>query len=655
MALAAAADAATGGAPTADPAVPAQTAQQQFDAADAAFASQDCAKALPLFESLAMRPGLARNTHVQAIIHVRKGSCLVQMRRLDQAADELVAGVGALDPEDGGNRSELATAHLALGKLAYLTFQYEAATREFQTALGLTEGVKRFEPLLWLSRSALFDEGTVASAASEEALRLATTNPGSDKESVAALRSLHARALLNHGQQAVAYRELQDALKAQGGLTTRVSLVDVITRSDLALAAMLTGKKEDARKYLAYTGAGRFEKSPFATAVAMDAPPCGGRANLQPDDFAIVEFSLRDDGSVANVEPIYVPGGAAVAAEFAGAVSGWSWLARDAAKIPAFFRLVTRVELRCSTGSRHPDVLQQLKPVLDGWLAQRRLPGVPTAPTQAAIVAEAKATLARTTPPANEADVLGPMMALATSPILLPQERSHWFQQARDVAAAAGAPVAALTWFDVNSFVGMRYADGGSRKYRERLRELLARPAVAADARSAATLRLLIAEPQYGSPPPSDALQLLKATANDPQLTEFDPLKAGAFVRLATLQAASGDLESARRSYDSSGLSDQQCSLVDAAPALRRSGGSQESFPNEALVWGFEGWVYVEFDIEADGKTTRQRPIVAYPPLVFEDSALRTIRATRYDQTYRPGGAIGCGGKRTTVTYKLYH
>jgi outer membrane biosynthesis protein TonB len=129
----------------------------------------------------------------------------------------------------------------------------------------------------------------------------------------------------------------------------------------------------------------------------------------------------------------------------------------------------------------------------------------------------------------------------------------------------------------------------------------------------------------------------------------------GALVRLASLQAASGKLAAARVSYDKSGLSAQQCSLVDAKPAIRRPGNDVERFPDEARQWGFEGWVVAESDIEADGKTTHSRVIVAYPPQVFEDSAISIIKHTRYEQTYRPEGGLGCGGQRIMVNFAILH
>jgi hypothetical protein len=87
-------------------------------------------------------------------------------------------------------------------------------------------------------------------------------------------------------------------------------------------------------------------------AVDMAPPPCGGEAGLQPNDTAVVEFSIARDGRDRGLAPIYASRNGPVAVAFARAVAGWSWKPEDVAKIKPFFRAATRVQLRCSTGER---------------------------------------------------------------------------------------------------------------------------------------------------------------------------------------------------------------------------------------------------------------------------------------------------------------
>jgi len=132
-----------------------------------------------------------------------------------------------------------------------------------------------------------------------------------------------------------------------------------------------------------------------------------------------------------------------------------------------------------------------------------------------------------------------------------------------------------------------------------------------------------------------------------------DQLRSGANVRLASLLARSGDLSAARAAFDRSGISAQQCSLVDAQPIATRLGGSSTDFPRDALRWGFEGWVRLEFDVAADGHLVGQRAIVTYPPAVFAPAAIDTSKNWRYRPTFRPEGGTGCGGAQQTMRFTI--
>lgn len=654
IALAAAAVSASPAAP-APSAEPAKllTAQEQFDAASVAQVEGRCDDAIRGFEALEQRPAVMKNEKVLATIHARKGACLAALGRTEEASAVIVSALAVLSENNAVERGDIARARTALGKIAYLSFDYASAEREFVKAKSLLPENEQFDSLVWLARATMFDPDPKSIAYAEAASKIAQSAVTVTKSEMADLQTLHARALLNHGRTAEAYAELKKALAAKGGLTLRVGIADVVTRSDLALAAMLNNDRDAARQYLAYTGAGRFKKSPFATAAEMAPPACGGAGNLQPDDLAVVEFSVRDDGSIGYAAPIYVSRNGPGAAEFARAVYGWSWRQEDVKDIPALFRFATRVELRCSTADERPDAAVVLNEELESWLAEHKALRLPEANSETARVNFARAELARTAAEANSPGRIPALLALVASPLVSLEEQQKLLVQARDIATLAGAPIGIRTLMEIRlvGYSGSRWADGGRR--RKMLRALLNQPEIAADPHTASTLRLLIAEAVYHSPAPPDAEEIVAAVANDTRLPPGDPIKTAAFARLASLQAKTGNIEAARQSYEKTGLSAQQCALVDAQPSMKRSGASSSDFPMEALRWGFEGWVRVEFDILPNGTTGSQRAIVAYPPLVFRDAAVGILKDTRYEQSYRPSGTLGCGGARQNINFRI--
>jgi tetratricopeptide (TPR) repeat protein len=631
------------------PSTPAPTMQALFDAASAATDDGHCAEAVRDFGTLEDRSQVRRNAAVLAMIRLRKGRCLATLGRADEAAQALRDGLAGVSVTNE-YRNDIAQAHIALGRIAYARFDYPDATREFLAARDLLSSNDRFEALIWLVRATMFDPGTDPRVYADEALALAK-GLGVSKAVVADVKTLHARVLLNHNAQAAAYVELKQALDAEGGLTLKVNAAMIGTRSDLALAALLNHDEDNARRYLAYTGAGR--GTPFGSAAVMAPPPCDGDA-LRPDDSAIVEFGIAADGSVGYAVPIYASRLGPIAATFARAVADWSWQPEALKNIAPLFRAVTRVELRCSTASARPHVAAGLNRDLDAWLASRGIIPIDTGPRDAASVATLRAELARRRAISPDGIAAIPaLMALGGNEVLSHAERRTAFDEAHAIATRGGAPVGATTLLAIAGGGEIEPGRTEVATYREMLRRLLATPAVAADPRSRSIVRLLLVEASYRSPPPPDAATLLRAVADDPALPAHDPLRSNARVRLASLLAQSGDLAAARATYELSGVKAEQCALVDARPVLSRAGVSERDFPHEALRWGFEGWVRLEFDVAADGHIAGQRAIIAYPPRVFGPAAVVASRAWRYEQSFRPDGEAGCGGAQQQIKFTI--
>lgn len=632
------------------PAPAPQTAQARFDAASSAASDRRCAEAITIFEQLEAGGAPKRNPLLAAAVDVRKGRCLLDTGRVAEGKAAIARGLPVLVAKGEAFAGDVHEAQMALGRVAQREFDYDAAARAYAAAAAQVKDVARIPALLRLSQVTLFDRDGRALAAAEEAQRLLTASPEAGKKNLAAVQTMRARVLLNEGRTKEAYALLKDSLAKQGGLTNRVGASDIATRSDLAIAALKNNDRQAARTYLAYTGAGRVQNTPFTTSASMTPPMCG-EGGLTPQDEAIVEFSLEEDGHVSGVAPIYATGGRDKALAFARAVAGWSWRSEDAKKVPPLFRYTTRVELRCIKGDRAPTLFAPLQEAADAWLAEH---GAATPPwselSAAAALPLQRAALAQATAQGDRARQMQAALALAGSPVVDRIENPVLYGTARDAAAALRAPPV------VRGLIEILYADAPYDEVdRERrsLRTLLAQPDLAGDPLTAATLRLLIAQPQGRKGPPEDAGVLLRQVSGSDALPARHPLRIAALLAEANVLAARGDLPGARGVFDRTGLTSEQCAMIGLTPAMRRIGANGNDFPDEAIRLGFEGWVRTAFDIAADGKTVAPRVVIAYPPFIFDEAANGIARDTRYTSTFRPEGALACSGEQQSVRFLL--
>ncbi|WBH17872.1 energy transducer TonB [Sphingomonas radiodurans] len=620
------------------------TLQQQFDAAsDAAATPGKCAEAVAAFEAIERSGAAKRNALVAAAIDVRKGRCLVMIGRDSEGEAAIRRGLPQLEARGASFANDVRDATIMLGTAAYRRFDYDAAIVENQAALDQSFGVNRILPLLQLARSLMFDRDGRALRYAEEALAIVRATPTIDKRDVARVQTVYARVLLNQGRDKEAYAVLRDSLAKQGGLDTSIRLDDIATRSDLAIAALRNKDMDNARRYLAYTGAGRMKDTPFSRAVAMDPPACDPAAGLSPDDMAVVEFTLEDDGHVADVATVFTTGQRPTAIAFAQAVSDWSWRAEDAKAIPLIFRASTRVELRCLRAPQGPSLYRPLADAVTAWFASRGITetaweGLPDAralPLQRA-AASGEGVLA-----------LRGALSVALNPAADEKEQEAMRQQVQARSAALQAPpavrVLALVW-DQKKYNATRYREG--------LRAALAEPGVAADPIAAGTLRLSIAAPGFKSRSPADAMALLDGVITSP-LPDTHPLKVAALLQQANLLAAANDFAGAQAAFQRTGLTAEQCSLVGLRPATTRTGASSDDYPMAAVRMGFEGWVRTEFDVTADGRTGSQRAVISYPPFIFDEAAVGVLRDARFTSSYRPAGALACSGQQQSMVFRL--
>ena len=628
------------------------TLQQRFDAASDAAASGRCADAIREFEAIEATGAQRRNPTLAATIDLRKGRCLVQEGRTNEGEIAIRRGLPVLTPKQADFGGDLGDARLALGLAARSRLDYDAAAREFQAAADMAQGVQRVIPLLRLSQVTMFDRDGRALAAAQEARALALSAPEFGKKDVAAVQTQYARVLLNEGRAKEAYKELKESLAKQGGLGSKVGASDIATRSDLAIAALQNRDLEGARLYLAYSGAGRMRDESFTPAAVMDPPVCGGEAGLTPEDQAIVEFTLEEDGRVSGVSPIYTTGKRAAALAFARAVGDWSWRPEAAKKIPLLFRYTARVEVRCVKAPAAPRLIRPLEEAVEAWLesetgagpAWREVPAAAALPLQEASLLKSQAAK-------DHARTLQAALALAESPVTDTEKTRAALATATAAADALGAPVPVRTY--VALLQQQAWSEGGADAYRKSLRSLLAQPDLGADPLSAATMRLLIAQPVSKSGPPADAKLLLDAVVNEPALPDRHPLKIAAMLSQANVLAAARDLPAARAAFERTGLTAEQCASLGLQPVVSRSGASSSDYPMAAIQLGFEGWVRTEYDIGADGRTVAPRAVVAYPPFIFDEAATGVLRDTRFTSSFRPEGALACSGKQQSIVFRL--
>ena len=633
------------------------TVQQAFDAGTQAIEKQDWAKALTIYEGLEQR--LQPNKRAErslAIVRIRKAQALYALRRFDDAEAHLQESLGKLPTDDASLVEDRAIALTILGSLAERRFDYPQAVDRFREAARIDGPLDlRLRGYTKLLRLASFVDRTAGLADADTALALAKPKQAELKTWVAIIQNLRGRILLNMDRKGEATAALDEAVKLLGGSTFgKIDAFDFSARSDAAIAAILNDKPDDARAYLAKTGAAMMASQGFRLGADMNPPQCGSAVTgPKPEDVAIVEFSIREDGGVAGSVPIYFSGAPENAAEFARAVSEWSWSADDLKKVSPFLRAQTRLEMRCTTVFGRPDTLTLIAPDLDRWLTGRSDPLPQMGASQVRRVLELRAELARreTAHGKESVQVLAPLVELAAVRLVPQDEAWTLIDRATAIAKQNDAPAAVRTVIAMVATKNHEGADHSSLlRALERLFQLRTDPVIAKDPRAMAAITLFLADANRLGKTETASLQSI---ANDTRLAANEPFRIGALTRLASLESKAGRIDSARELFNQTGLTAQQCALSDAVPRKKSGNIRDESYPDEALQWGFGGWVTTEFDIDAEGRPQNTRPLIAFPPFVFGKPTAKAVEGFRFERRYRPEGTLGCGGNRQNVTYNF--
>lgn len=633
----------------------ARTVQQRFDSAAAKLAARDWAGALADLDALEAdlaapdRPGSAN----LALVRASRGEALQHLGRVADARATLAQALESGGLEHPSLLGERDAARIRLARLEEFEHDHAAANRNFLTLAESTgDELTKIVALTGAARTEMFVDAAAALRHIDEALALTEAATGLGKEELSTVLGLKGRVLLNAGRFEEAQELLRRAVSLRGGLGTRVDQGDIALRSDMALALLRAGDTEEARRYLAYTGAGRTEEN-LQTPAEMSLPACGGVAGLRPEDVAVVQFAILSDGTVVGAQPILASRPGEMAYDFARAVNGWRWDAEAAEQIDPFFRVATRVEVRCTNSVKRPPVTAEIDRALTGWMESK---GIDLAERDS-VVAPVEQLEAQLAAESGVHKRLEAMIELGRHPGVGHKKSRAYIGDALALIRTADAPPAAIVSVAVSDAdLSVRYGSN-YRAWNARtaaaLTPLLGDPIVANDPRLRATVRLILAD-RYAEARAGDAeVAALRGVTEDAGLSDRDPLKIGALVMLANIAANEGRLAEAQAAYQRTGLTAQQCALIDGGPVMRRTGASSSDFPREAMRWGFEGWTSVEFDIDAEGRTANRRIIAAYPPAVFAEASAGILDDARYRASYRPEGDLGCGGQTQRVVFKL--
>jgi len=631
------------------------TVQQRFDAARARLDADDPSGALAELQALEvyLQAQPTPNQTNLAITRAQQSEALEQLGRGSdaRAAAQAALASGRLDkPELKPIRDNI---RLTLARIKEAELDHSAAAAEYlRIAADIAEPMTRTVALMGAARTMMFTDAAAALTHADAALVLAESNPAIGKKELANVLGLKGRILLNGGRNAEAKAALARAVSLRGGLTQKVYQSDVSLRADAAIAMLRLGLAEEARRYLAYTGAGRTEVQ-LNPPVEMPLPPCGGEAGLRPEDWAVIEFTILSDGRVVAARPVFSSRPGEAAYLFARTVERWSWDPDNAAKVKPFYRLATRVELRCTNKSERPRPTFAFEDEAQQWFSRHGLKPL-AAESGAARAVELERRLK--TAPADSPERLGTLMWLARNRTVHEKQRLQHATDALRLAERIGAPppLRFLIALDHANAAAEASADGYRSRVTRRLAALQAlrsRPEFA-DAQRQATLNLEIADLAAYLKRGDEEQAALLRVANVPALSDKHPLKVAALVELANLYAAAKQKEQAAAMYARTGLSAQQCALLDDGPTLLASGHG--SFPMEAFNWGFEGWTSLEYDVAADGKPLNARAVAAFPPKVFAKASEDIARTMRYRVSYRPEGNLACTAMSRRVSFAIH-
>jgi len=626
---------------------PPPTAQQIYNEAQAAFDKSDWPAAIKGFASIARPDDGGEMSHAQGIIHARLAQAYAQERMIGDAEREAALALKGLGPPD---RVECALMWLALGEAQRYDLANTRAIDSYERGLAAAQEAQSAELVRQARVGLALSYMTVSPDKAAPLLDAVLAAPDAatyPKLLQAQYYDLRGRASLNLGQAREALPFLTKAIHLSGGIGgSQVNLIQVGIRGDAAIGALLTNREDDARKYLTWTGAGHLPSEEWANGLG-DPPVCSEAADIRPDDLVVVEFSIAADGHVIGAAPIYASRPGMLGIAFAKAVKEWKWNPERIATLPSFWRNWVRVELRCIARQNPRGLSDPFRRETLAWLKENQL-----APEDLALLG--KGYVAADDPRLERDDLAAIPALMARLPIETNHKRVEVITRHLTTALDNSKAPAAARALAMNLEPGEPSYSWSSERVRMSASHLATMERTDPQSMATAWIRLEYAIALEANGRFRDARPVLeRVLAYPPEvLGEHDPVRDVATLHLAALQRRAGDAAGADSKVKAAGLTRAQCMLFDVRPVVTDNAVFSRDFPEEALRWGFDGYVREAFDINADGHVENVRTIIAYPPFVFRTGAEQTVVHFRYLAPVVDGVSAGCDGHTIAIKYK---
>ena len=629
------------------------TVQEDFDAAQAHLDAMRLPEARAGFAALLDRMGASKSRSAM-IVRSRLGETMVAMGDVEEAEPLLQAALAGLPAGVASAAEERAGALTHLARVAEEQGRIREALGHWQAIL--TErllppaSLGGLQARLGAARTGQWTQPEAAAALMDGLLAEPASAWGPPQAGISGrvlVLRMKGQLAMRLGQLDAAKAAFDAAGKLAGGTSSlQVNLDDVQLRGDLAVLAWLRKDMASVVRLTAMSGSAMLDDGGGRLGGVGDLPACAPSGDLAPDAMAVIEFSVRDDGRVLNVRPIYATPGSGPASshpeeQFAAAVHGWSWPADQAKATNPLWRAAIRVELRCQT--KRPDlVTTSLARDLDAWFKAKGLATPPLSGTAAQGRQQLLAALAAV-------DAGGNPDAAAALPLLaaLVQNPAHGGREAATHAARLDA-------------LAQRHDAPAYLRFLAQWREVRSRADLAGLFR-----RLVQLADQRGEQRTADYLRLLRMeyklggdeTAELDAIVarhdEADPLRTKALIMVSDRAFASGEEAKAATALAATGLSPQQCALVDVRPQGRNAFLTTDDFPREARAWGLSALMRVSHDVTPAGDIANVRVISARPPFAFSEQTVRRMQGWKFKPVLRGTETVGCLGRVQPIRFRL--
>lgn len=630
------------------------TAQQDFDAAQAALEAGKLGEARTGFAALLARMGEGARSRSSMIVRERLAETMVLLGDVEEAEpllltalDGLAAGVPAVAEERANALLQLARVEEEQGRVRDALGHWQAVVDEKLLPAG---SAPELQARLGIARTALWTQPDLARTMIEGLQKEPDAGWGPDPLNIARARILQWRLLaqidVRAGDLEAAAAKLARASRLAGGTaTSRVNLDDVQLRADLAVLAWLRKDYDKLAEYTAMSGAGMLDDGSRSGGRGA-TPPCAPVGTLAPDAMAVIEFGVRNDGRVLNVRPVYASVGSGPADShpeeaFAAAVHQWSWPAEQAMAVNPLWRSAIRVELRCMT--TQPDtVIGSLESEVARWLQAKTLdtPALKGTDAQRRTQLLAAITAVEAADGAQSPRLLPILWALLHNSAVSGGERRTLGARLATLAELHKAPLLMLRQGRQAASLGWQSSQASDRR-------LIPVADAAGEGRLADYLRL----EQAGDLGKDAQEALLKAIAA--RRADGDPLRTRALVQLSDLAFGRGNARLAADALGQTGISPGQCALVDVRPESSNAIMTSDDFPPAAQQWHLSGYVLYGYDITPAGRTINTRVIMARPPFAFSDAVNKRVATWRFKPVLRGDQTVGCVGRSGPVRFRL--